>query len=255
MLKVVGIGGYKKSGKTTVIEGLVSKLVDRGYRVGTIKHIPQKGFTLDQPGTDTCIHAQAGSETVVAIGPEEVATIKKARTNLEKDEAGQYPTLSRILLSLRDLDFVLLEGFRQAENIAKIMIARNEGEARKLDDIFTIGFIENGVKGKPLFNKGEIGSIADLIEEKAIPPVAGINDGDCGYGSCRGFAVSAIQGKAPKDGCVSLFSKVTLTVDGKQVPLKLFMQDLVANTISGMVSSLKGGEGGNITIKVSKRKG
>lgn len=253
MLRAVVIGGYKKSGKTAVIEKLVRELVKRGYRVGTVKHIPQRGFTLDQPETDTWRHAQAGSETVVAISSEEVATLEKGRTDLKKDEAGQYPTLSKILLGLRDLDFVILEGFREAENIAKIMIARNESEAAELDDVFTIGFIKNGVEGKPVLNKENIQAIADLVEEKAIPPVAGINDGDCGYGSCRGFAVSAIHGKAPKDGCVSLFSRVTLTVDGRQVPLKSFMQDLVAGTIKGMVSALKGAEGEDIVIKVSKR--
>lgn len=253
MLRVIGIGGYKKRGKTEIIERLVKELVKRGYRVGTIKHIPTKGFTIDQPETDTWRHAQAGSKMVVAISPEEVATLKKGRTDFRKDKAGQYPTLSEILLGLRDLDFVVLEGFHEAENIAKIMIARDEREAKELDDVFTVGFIGNGVKGKPVLNKGDIQPIADLVEEKAIPPVAGINDGDCGYGTCRGFALSAIHGKAPKDGCVSLFGSVTLTVDGKHVPLKLFMQDLVAGTIKGMVSSLKGAEGEEIVIKVRRR--
>lgn len=252
LLRVAAIGGYKKSGKTQLIEKLVKELRNRGYKVGTIKHVPHKGFTLDQPESDTWRHARAGSKTIVAISPGEIATIKKRKTDLEKDGAGQYPTLSRILLGLRDLDFVILEGFRQAENMAKIMIARNESEAAELDDVFTIGFVGHGINGKPVFKQEDVQAIANLIEEKAIPPVAGINDGDCGYGTCRGFAISAIHGKAPKDGCVSLFGKVTLTVDGKQIPLKLFMQDLVAGIIKGMVSTLKGGEGEEIEIKVSK---
>jgi len=252
LLRVIGIGGYKKSGKTILIEKLIRELKKRKYEVGTIKHIPKKGFTLDDAKTDTGRYAKAGSKTIIAISPEEIVTIKKEKIDMEKDKAGQYPTLSKILLGLRDLDFVILEGFKEAENLAKIMIARNNTEAKELDDIFTIGFIGEGIKGKPLFGKEEIGAITDLIEKRAIPPVAGINDGDCGHGTCRGFAVSAIHGKAPKDGCVSLFSRVTLTVDGKKVPLKLFLQDLVANILKGVVSSLKGGKGEEIVIKMNK---
>lgn len=252
MLRVIAIAGHKNTGKTAIVEGLIKELKGRRHKVGSVKHVPHEGFTLDRPETDTWRHGQAGSETVVAISPEEIATLEKGKTDLEKDEAGQYPTLSRILLGLRDLDFVILEGFRKAENIAKIMIARDESEASELDDAFTIGFIEHGVDGKPVLNRKGIPALADLIEEKAIPPVAGIDCGDCGYKTCRAFAISAIHGKAPKDGCVSLFGRVTLTVDGKHVPLKLFMQDLVAGTIKGMVSTLKGGGGEEIEIKVSK---
>ncbi|GAI35892.1 unnamed protein product, partial [marine sediment metagenome] len=115
MLRTIVIAGRKGSGKTKVIEGLVKELTNRDYRVGTVKHVPKQGFTLDQSGTNTWRHAQAGSKTVVCISPDEVATLEKRK-----------PELGEILLSLRDLDFVILEGFRSAENLAKIMVARNE---------------------------------------------------------------------------------------------------------------------------------
>ncbi len=252
MLKVVVMAGYKDVGKTAIVEKLIEELKSRGYRVGSIKHVPHEDFTLDRPETDTWRHRQAGSEKIVAISPEEIATLKREKTDLEKDEVGLYPTLNRVLLSSRDLDFVIIEGFREAESMAKIMVARDEKEAEELDDMFTIGFVGQGVKEKPVLDRDDVSAIADLVEEKAIPPVAGIDDGDCGYGTCKAFALSAINGEAPKDGCVSLFGGVTLKVDGKQVPIKLFVQDLLAGTIEGMVSSLKGAEGGDITIEVSK---
>lgn len=255
MLRVIAVAGYKDVGKTTVAEKLIEELKSRDHRVGSVKHIPHENFTLDRPETDTWRHAKAGSETIVAVSPGEVATLEKGKTNMKKDEAGNYPVLNEILLGLRDLDFVVLEGFREAENVAKIMVARDESEAKELDDAFTIGFVGRGVDGKPVLKRKDTQALADLTEERAIPPVAGINDGDCGYGTCRGFALSAIRGEAPKDGCVSLFGGVTLTVDGKQVPLKSFVQDLVASTIKGMVSSLKGGEGEEIVVRVSKHEG
>ena len=36
--KVLLIVGYKKVGKTTLIEKLIPELSNRGYRVGTVKH-------------------------------------------------------------------------------------------------------------------------------------------------------------------------------------------------------------------------
>lgn len=252
MLRVVAISGYKDVGKTTIVEKLIRELKSRDFRIGSIKHIPHEDFSLDHPETDTWRHRQAGSEEIVAISPNEIATLKRGETNMEKDEVGIYPTLNRVLLSLRDLDFVILEGFREAENMAKIMVARSKEEAEKLDDEFTIGFVGQGVEEKPLLDRDDISALADLVEEKAIPPVAGIDEGDCGYGTCKGFALSAIHGKAPKDGCVSLFGGVTLTVDGEQIPTKQFIQDLLASTIKGIVSSLKGAEGENITIEVRK---
>ncbi len=93
LLRVIVIAGRKKSGKTKVIEGLVKELMNRGYRVGTVKHVPMQGFTLDQSGTDTWRHAQAGSKTVVCISPDEVATLEKRK-----------PDLGEILSSLHNLD-------------------------------------------------------------------------------------------------------------------------------------------------------
>jgi len=239
LLRVIVIAGRKKSGKTRVIEGLVKELINRGYRVGTVKHVPKQGFTLDQSGTDTWRHAQAGSKTVVCISPDEVATLEKRKLGL-----------GEILLSLRDLDFVILEGFGSVENLVKIMVARNEDEASELDDDFTVGFMGQGVGEKTVLEPDDFKAIADLVEQKALPPTAGLDCGDCGYGTCKEFVLAALAGKAPKNGCRPLFGRVLLTVDGRRVPLKIFMQDLIAGTIAGMLTSLKGAKGEEIKIEV-----
>ena len=41
MPPIVSVIGNSKSGKTTLIEKLIQELKSRGYRVATIKHIPQ----------------------------------------------------------------------------------------------------------------------------------------------------------------------------------------------------------------------
>ncbi len=239
MLRVVGVVGYRKSGKTAVIEGLVRALVKRGYRVGTIKHVPLRGFTIDQPGKDTWRHARAGASVVVSIASGEVARISKRRTKL-----------ADVLRTLHDLDFVVIEGFRKAENIAKIAVARSKGEAAKVADEFTVACVGYG-KGKlPVFQPGEGGKLARLVERKTLPPLPGLDCGYCGYSTCRKFALAALAGRARWDGCRALRERVELAVNGKRVYLNPFMQELVAGIIDGMLSTLKGAEGKRVELRV-----
>ncbi|MEM3012606.1 MAG: molybdopterin-guanine dinucleotide biosynthesis protein B, partial [Candidatus Hadarchaeales archaeon] len=179
MFRVLGVGGYKDSGKTEVVVGLVRELVRRGYRVGTVKHLSRHP-TIDREGTDTWRHAEAGSEVVVAVSGEEVAVRERRKK----------PELEEVLLSLRGLDFVILEGFT-GEEVVKVKVARSEEEARELDDEFTAAFVGKGVKGKPVFPLRASGALADLVEERAATPTGGLDCGECGFGSCREFLVAA----------------------------------------------------------------
>lgn len=245
LVKAIGIAGFKKSGKTRIVEKLLKGLKDKGNRVGTIKHVPKEDFTIDQRGTDSWRHAQAGSEKIVLISPGELATLEKRSADLEE-----------ILHKVEELDYVIVEGFRDSEIVPKIMVARDEEEAEKLNDDFTVGFIENGTKNKPVIKKQEeIEKLIDLVEEKAMPPLGGLNCGECGYESCKDFALAVFEGEAPKDGCVAFRGPVSLKVDGKRVPLKPFVEGLIARTVSGMVSSLKETEGEKIELEVDKFEG
>ncbi|MFR2950113.1 MAG: cyclic pyranopterin monophosphate synthase MoaC [Collinsella intestinalis] len=65
----VAFVGYQNAGKTTLVEKVISRLAQRGVRVGSIKHHGHKGFDIDQPGKDSWRHAQAGSRHVGLISP------------------------------------------------------------------------------------------------------------------------------------------------------------------------------------------
>ena len=58
---VMGVVGWKNSGKTTLASKLIAELTARGRTVSTIKHT-HHAVNLDQPGKDTYQHAQAGAE-------------------------------------------------------------------------------------------------------------------------------------------------------------------------------------------------
>jgi molybdopterin-guanine dinucleotide biosynthesis protein B len=56
---VIGIAGWKKSGKTTLAERLISEFTRRGLRVATVKHA-HHDFQIDDAATDSARHRRAG---------------------------------------------------------------------------------------------------------------------------------------------------------------------------------------------------
>lgn len=59
-MNVVGIAGWKNSGKTTLVEALVAIFSARGLAVSTVKHAHHE-FDIDRPGKDSHRHRQAGA--------------------------------------------------------------------------------------------------------------------------------------------------------------------------------------------------
>ena len=110
----LAVVGAKKSGKTTVIEGLVSYLVGEGYRVATIKHSTHS-HRFDTQGKDSYRHRQAGAGLTVAMSNEEIAMF--AQPDLLDVRQLQYMTRQQI-------DIWLIEGDRSA-NRPKVLVTRN----------------------------------------------------------------------------------------------------------------------------------
>jgi len=162
MPPIVSIVGKSKSGKTTLIEGLIRELKSRGYRVGTIKHAP-RGMTFDKPDKDSWRHIQAGSETTVINSPDKVVLIKPVTPALTLDETAR--------LVGEDCDVILTEGFKQG-NTPKIEVHRREvgsplSSIRKLIAIVTDEPLETKTKQ---FSPQDIKGLADLLERGFIKP-------------------------------------------------------------------------------------
>lgn len=217
------------------------ELTRRGYRVGTAKHIRERGFTIDRPGKDTWKHAKAGAKLVASVAPGELATIEKRSAKLEEIARG-----------LHGLDFIVVEGWREFKGIARIAVCRNASEIRKLVDEFTIACVGVGKRGLPKFNLNESKRLTDLVERKAFPILPDLDCQYCGYKSCREFGLAVLAGRTKWNGCGALQERVVLTVDGKRVPINPFVQSLIANMLAGMLSSLKKTKGREIELRVVK---
>jgi molybdopterin-guanine dinucleotide biosynthesis protein B len=124
MVLVIAAVGVSGSGKTVTLEYLVSRLSGEGYKIGSIKHVHHKGFTMDKEGTNTWRYAKAGAKLIVAISPEEVDIIRK--TEMQLNNLDQITAL----LELEDLDIVFIEGFHRLiakrTDVPKIITAVDE---------------------------------------------------------------------------------------------------------------------------------
>ncbi len=129
-MKVVIFLGYSNAGKTSAIVSVVGQLVKAGKKVGTLKHIHDKDFTIDTEGKDTWRHSSAGASTVIALAPNELAIIEKGdTTRLSLDE------LFGIFRS-RGADYLLVEGLYRKlsarSGVTRVLCARNLDEAKEL---------------------------------------------------------------------------------------------------------------------------
>jgi molybdopterin-guanine dinucleotide biosynthesis adapter protein len=104
MIVVSFVAASSNSGKTTLIEKIVPILKARGLRVAVIKHA-SGGFDLDKPGKDSWRFQQAGADSVILVGPDRVALLKKI-------EHG--PSLKELEQLAGDVDIALYEGFKES---------------------------------------------------------------------------------------------------------------------------------------------
>ena len=121
VIAAVGVSG---SGKTVTLEYLISHLSAEGYKIGSIKHVHHKGFSMDKEGTNTWRYAKAGAKVIVAISPEEIDIIKKTQMALND--------LDKIisLLEQEKVDIAFIEGFHsliaKRQDIPKIITAKDQ---------------------------------------------------------------------------------------------------------------------------------
>lgn len=157
--KCFGVAGWKNSGKTSLVAGLVTEISNRGFIVSTIKHA-HHAFDLDTPNTDSFKHREAGANEVVLVSANRWAIQHELRENKE-------PAFETILKKLSPCDLVLVEGYKR-ENIAKLEIIGEESNRDALwsqDKNIKAIACDTKLKDCPLprFHRNDIKEIADFI--------------------------------------------------------------------------------------------
>jgi molybdenum cofactor guanylyltransferase/molybdopterin-guanine dinucleotide biosynthesis protein MobB len=158
---VIGIAGWKNSGKTALTVALIAEFTRRGLSVATVKHA-HHGFDIDQPGTDSARHRAAGAREVAIVSSRRMAHIR------ELGDAPE-PSLADILRGLGPVDLVLVEGFKRAA-MAKLEVRRAVAPGEPLypadPHIFAIASDHPVVATVPVLPLDAIGAIADLIAQR-----------------------------------------------------------------------------------------
>lgn len=158
--KVIGVAGFKNSGKTTLVERLVTELTNRGHRISTVKHA-HHSFDIDHEGRDSFRHRKAGATEVAVVSRHRWAVIHELR-----DE--QEPSLDEILAMLAPCDLVIVEGYKR-DGHDKIEVRNLTLDHPLLagDDATVVAIAATGpVTGVrvPVFSRDDVSALATFIE-------------------------------------------------------------------------------------------
>ena len=158
MQKVIGVCGFKNSGKTTLVEKLVRHLTGLGYKISTVKHA-HHDFDIDHEGRDSFRHRKAGATEVAVVSQNRFAIMHELRGE-------EPPSLDEILAKLSPCDLVIVEGYKRD--------AHDKIEVRNLDllhptlaggDPTIVAVAANGKIEAPVlaFDRDDVAALAQFI--------------------------------------------------------------------------------------------
>jgi molybdopterin-guanine dinucleotide biosynthesis adapter protein len=160
---VIGIAGWKKSGKTTLVTRLIAEFTARGLKVATVKHA-HHAFAIDEREADSAQHRRAGARQVAVVSSKRWALISELA-----DETPE-PELDEVLSWIGPCDLIIVEGYKRAP-IPKIEVRRSAA----VSDV-PLAATDPGVCGiaadyaveerkLPVFHLDDTRRIADFIAE------------------------------------------------------------------------------------------
>ena len=157
---LIGIVGWKNTGKTKLVERVIPILVRHGFKVATVKH-PHHDLRPPDGATDGERHARAGAIKTIVIAPNawEISGHRQEDAPPELDDLPSY---------LADADIIIVEGFKSAP-IAKIELRRQASQtqeplaARDVHVIAVAADHTTDANGLPLFDLDDSEGIADFI--------------------------------------------------------------------------------------------
>ncbi len=153
---VLCVVGTQNTGKTTLMEKLISEYKNLGFRVGTVKHHHIGDFEIDYPGKDSWKHARAGADVVFLSSLSKAAMIKKVEQEL---------TLEQIVDLMGEVDIVLAEGYKESDR-PKILVCSGN-PARQADPapevICTVGYCDK-FKDIPAFEPDDVQGLVNFLQ-------------------------------------------------------------------------------------------
>ena len=114
-VKAISFIAKSGTGKTTLVEKVITILKQRSYRVGALKHDAYK-FDIDHPGKDSHRFTMAGADIMLITSSAKLALVKQHEDS---------PPIEELLETyFSDMDIVLVEGFKKS-SLPKIEVHRS----------------------------------------------------------------------------------------------------------------------------------
>jgi len=159
-MKIFGVTGWKNSGKTGLMERLITEFTARGLTVSSIKHA-HHSFDIDHPGRDSYRHRDAGARQVLLASRNRWALMHELR---DEDE----PSLGDLLKQLSPVDLVLIEGYKRDRH-PKIEAHRKETGQPLIapeDEAIVAVASDTPVEiDRPVLDLNDTAAIANFIEQ------------------------------------------------------------------------------------------
>ena len=161
MAQIIAVVGKSKSGKTTLIERLIPEIKKRGYRIGSVKHA-HHGFEIDKKGKDSYRHRAAGADIVVVASPDEIAMVKRVKTD----------SLDNLEMFFTDMDLVLVEGYKRTRNPKIEVYDKEATRPLGLNKEELVAFVSDDAVDVdvPQYRTDQIVELCDLIERRYLKP-------------------------------------------------------------------------------------
>lgn len=154
------VTGTSGTGKTALVEKLLTILTARGYKVATAKG-HKAPIELDQPGKDTWRHRRAGAVATFLVSGGETTAFINRELACEPEE------ISR--LCPEGVDLLLVEGFKTHEGRPKILITANALPPEADNDILCVVSDTLQYAGSYLlYKRNDAEEIANLIVAKVM---------------------------------------------------------------------------------------
>lgn len=169
---IVSVVGLKKSGKTTVVTGLLVELRSRGHRVSSIKKMEHAALYLGEEGTDTRLHADAGAEVVVALLARETVRFERfGGARSLRDIVRLFPPDTAFLvcegMADRDASQLIVLCLRRMADLDETLAVRgiSAGAVLAISGVVAAGAPEGSVRGPQHI---PVLDAADAVQRRAL---------------------------------------------------------------------------------------
>lgn len=153
------VTGTSGTGKTALVEKLVSHLTAKGYKVATAKG-HKAPIELDQPGKDTWRHRRAGAVATFLVSGGETTVF------MNRELASEPEQISR--LCPEGVDLLLVEGWKTHEGRPKILISTTKPPEGDKDILCVVSDTLQYAEGYLLYKRNDAEEIAKLVIAKVL---------------------------------------------------------------------------------------